>query len=180
MQAHLLNTELNDRVLWYDGTASFPSLDVLSAIQKYSVKYVDEITPLIANYNKNVIAEDELLVKHNCELAPIVWNLPIEYKDLDVFSFAYDKLVSRTEHMSEQEFTDRATRLVEELNLYQSRNLIGVLRAIIFVINTLTANNVVWGIGRGSSVSSYLLYLIGVHDVDSYFYELEIEDFLHD
>jgi DNA polymerase III alpha subunit len=38
----------------------------------------------------------------------------------------------------------------------------------------------VWGIGRGSSVSSYVLYVLGVHDVDSYAYDLDIGDFLHD
>jgi len=39
-------------------------------------------------------------------------------------------------------------------------------------------NNLVWGVGRGSSVSSYLLYLIGVHKVDSYKYRLDIKEFL--
>ena len=64
------------------------------------------------------------------------------------------------------------------MELYQKLGLIDILRTLIFVINTLIENNIVWGVGRGSSVSSYVLYLIGVHDVDSFQYGLNIEEFL--
>jgi DNA polymerase III alpha subunit len=53
-----------------------------------------------------------------------------------------------------------------------------ILRAITYVINTLQDKNIVWGVGRGSSVSSYVLYILGVHDVDSVKYNLDIADFL--
>jgi DNA polymerase III alpha subunit len=39
-------------------------------------------------------------------------------------------------------------------------------------------NDIVWGVGRGSSVASYTLYLIGVHKIDSIKYELDINEFL--
>jgi DNA polymerase III alpha subunit len=39
-------------------------------------------------------------------------------------------------------------------------------------------NNIVWGVGRGSSVSSYVLYLLGVHRVNSLYYDLDIHEFL--
>ena len=39
-------------------------------------------------------------------------------------------------------------------------------------------NNVVWGLGRGSSTASYILYLLGVHKIDSLYYDLPIEEFL--
>jgi DNA polymerase III alpha subunit len=38
--------------------------------------------------------------------------------------------------------------------------------------------NIVWGVGRGSSVASYVLYLIGVHKIDSLYYNLDVEEFL--
>ena len=40
------------------------------------------------------------------------------------------------------------------------------------------ANQVLWGLGRGSSVSSYVLYLLGVHRINSLYYDLPIEEFL--
>jgi DNA polymerase III alpha subunit len=38
--------------------------------------------------------------------------------------------------------------------------------------------NIVWGVGRGSSVASYVLFLIGTHKVDSVKYELDFNEFL--
>jgi DNA polymerase III alpha subunit len=42
----------------------------------------------------------------------------------------------------------------------------------------MRSNNIVWGVGRGSSVASYVLYLLGVHKVDSIKYGLDIREFL--
>ena len=56
--------------------------------------------------------------------------------------------------------------------------MIDVLRFMVYMIDTMRKNNIVWGVGRGSSVSSYILYLIGVHKVDSIKFELNIEEFL--
>ena len=69
-------------------------------------------------------------------------------------------------------------RVNEELNLYDKYNIIDVLKVCIYIIDTLRKNNIVWGVGRGSSVASYVLYLIGVHKVDSIKYELDINEFL--
>jgi DNA polymerase III alpha subunit len=46
-----------------------------------------------------------------------------------------------------------------------------------YIVDTLRANNVVWGVGRGSSVASYVLHLIGVHKIDSVKYDIPIEEF---
>ena len=74
----------------------------------------------------------------------------------------------------------RMYRVNDELTLYKKLDLLPVLRTIIFVINTLRENSVVWGVGRGSSVSSYVLYLIGAHDVDSIKYDLDVNEFLRE
>jgi DNA polymerase III alpha subunit len=39
-------------------------------------------------------------------------------------------------------------------------------------------HGVVWGVGRGSSVASYVLFLIGIHKIDSLYYDLPIDEFL--
>jgi DNA polymerase III alpha subunit len=47
-----------------------------------------------------------------------------------------------------------------------------------YLVDTMRENKIVWGVGRGSSVASYVLYLIGVHKIDSIKYELDINEFL--
>jgi DNA polymerase III alpha subunit len=66
----------------------------------------------------------------------------------------------------------------EELLMYADRNLIELLKYLKYFVDTMRANKVVWGLGRGSSVASYVLYLIGVHKIDSMYYDLDIHEFL--
>ncbi len=70
--------------------------------------------------------------------------------------------------------TDRVTL---ELELYIKHNMLDVLFFLKYLVDTMRENNIVWGVGRGSSVSSYVLYLIGVHKIDSIKYKLDINEF---
>lgn len=71
-----------------------------------------------------------------------------------------------------------AARVEEELDLFRARNLYPVLQCLIYIIDIMRKNNLVWGVGRGSSVASYVLYLIGVHKINSIKYNLDIREFL--
>lgn len=95
------------------------------------------------------------------------WFIPDEYKTLDIKSYVLERTP-----------THAINRVNEELNLYDKYNIIDVLKVCIYIIDTLRKNNIVWGVGRGSSVASYVLYLIGVHKIDSIKYELDINEFL--
>jgi DNA polymerase III alpha subunit len=68
-------------------------------------------------------------------------------------------------------------RLIQELDLYKSHDLMPVLRAMKYIVDTLRHNHIVWGVGRGSSVASYVLFIIGVHKIDSVKYKLPINEF---
>jgi DNA polymerase III alpha subunit len=68
-------------------------------------------------------------------------------------------------------------RVSLELELFIKNDMYDVLHVMKYIVDTLRENNVVWGVGRGSSVASYVLYLIGVHKVDSIKYNLPIEEF---
>jgi DNA polymerase III alpha subunit len=177
MRATLYNTELDDRILWFDGTTSMRAGDILKTNLPF--RFVDQETDEIRAYNKYVSSNDALKVKDRCDPLSFVWNIPASYKTLNVESFLTDKLIASTSGVSDSEFNKRSKRLVDELKLYKTLQLYDVLRALIYIINTLTINDAVWGIGRGSSVSSYVLYLIGTHDVDSFAYGLDISEFLH-
>jgi DNA polymerase III alpha subunit len=75
------------------------------------------------------------------------------------------------------ETDEQRDRVSQELELYIKHGIYDVLHVMKYIVDTLRENNVVWGVGRGSSVASYVLYLIGVHKIDSIKYKLPIEEF---
>lgn len=74
--------------------------------------------------------------------------------------------------------TEQINRVSEELELFSQHNMIDLLHYIKYLVDTMRENNIVWGVGRGSSVSSYILFLIGIHKVNSLKYGLDISEFL--
>ena len=96
------------------------------------------------------------------------WQMPAEYKEMDIVSWVLDQCKQDAE----------LQRCGEELLLYQERDLMDLLRYLKYLVDTMRENNVVWGVGRGSSVASYVLYLIGVHRINSLFYDLDPHEFL--
>ena len=75
------------------------------------------------------------------------------------------------------ETEEQRDRVSQELELFVKHEMYDVLHVMKYIVDTLRKNNVVWGVGRGSSVASYVLYLIGVHKIDSIKYNLPIEEF---
>ena len=69
-------------------------------------------------------------------------------------------------------------RCGHELLMFQERNLFNLLKFLKYLVDTMNDNNVIWGVGRGSSVASYALYLLGVHRINSMYYDLDIGEFL--
>lgn len=96
------------------------------------------------------------------------WLVPDKYNNIDVLEL----LISRCNTNEE------LSRVAEEYGLFEERDLIPLLRFLLFLVDHLRANKYIWGVGRGSSVASYILYLIGVHKIDSIKYDLQIEEFL--
>tara|TARA_B100001093_G_C26729607_1_gene971619 strand:+ start:477 stop:950 length:474 start_codon:yes stop_codon:yes gene_type:complete len=102
------------------------------------------------------------------------FNIPQHYKDLDVEEYI-TLLIPKCNGVG----SNPATARVEmELAEFKARNLFPILQLLIYIIDTMRKNNLVWGVGRGSSVASYILYLLGVHKVDSVKYNLNIKEFL--
>jgi hypothetical protein len=96
------------------------------------------------------------------------WHMPDEYKELDIAAYVLGLCNADYE----------LQRVAEELLLYQERDLFNLLRYLKYLIDILRKNNLVWGVGRGSSVASYVLFLLGVHKINSIYYDLPIEEFL--
>lgn len=73
---------------------------------------------------------------------------------------------------------EQINRVNKELELFAQHNMLDLLFYLKYLVDTMRENNIVWGVGRGSSVASYVLFLIGVHKIDSIRYELDIHEFL--
>jgi DNA polymerase-3 subunit alpha len=69
-------------------------------------------------------------------------------------------------------------RVLDEMDAYSERNMIPLLQWTKHFVDTCQENGIVWGVGRGSSVASFVLYLLGVHQIDSVKYNLDWQEFL--
>jgi DNA polymerase III alpha subunit len=65
-----------------------------------------------------------------------------------------------------------------ELMEYADRGLLPLLQYLKYLVDTMRGNSVVWGVGRGSSVASFVLYLIGVHRIHSLRNNLDFNEFM--
>ena len=96
------------------------------------------------------------------------WHMPDAYKNFEIVGFLLDQTTNEEEYQ----------RVVEELELFYQYDMIELLKYIKYLVDTMRSNNILWGVGRGSSVASYILYLIGVHKINSLKFGLDIKEFL--
>lgn len=96
------------------------------------------------------------------------WHMPAPYQDLDIAEY----VLSLCEGEAELQ------RCGHELLMYQERGLFDLLRYLKYLVDTMREAGVIWGVGRGSSVSSFVLYKLGVHRINSIYYDLQVEEFL--
>jgi DNA polymerase III alpha subunit len=96
------------------------------------------------------------------------WNMPAKYRELDIAKWLLEQCTHQTE----------IQRVGKELLLYQKREQFLLLQYMKYLVDLMRENNIVWGVGRGSSVSSFVLFLIGIHRINSLYYDLDIEEFL--
>lgn len=177
---HLYKTELENRTLFYDGDSVTSPDNLIRYIElglDTENMYPDVITDEIQEFNRIASKDNQITKKEKIRDLRFDWKTPT---NIDVVEYVADCWSNHLEknNYNEKEIDDREIRINNELKIFKTKNLFPLLQAIIYVINTLQQNNIVWGVGRGSSVSSYVLYLIGVHDVDSVKYELDFTDFI--
>ena len=151
MEKHLADEQIGIELLYRGQDLSDVAFDDIDRFNKFATEL--EISP---------ISDISLISKE--------FNIPQHYKELDVEKYIHGKLVERD--------PDEIGRVEMELDMYRERGLFPVLQLLIWIVDTMRKHNLVWGVGRGSSVSSYLLYILGVHKVDSYKYDLDIKEFL--
>lgn len=97
------------------------------------------------------------------------WAMPDEYHELDVRQY-----ILNNHNLS----YDELARVDSELAEFERRDLMDLLRFLCYFVKLLRSNNIIYGVGRGSSIASYVLYLIGVHRINSFKFNLDIKEFL--
>jgi DNA polymerase III alpha subunit len=96
------------------------------------------------------------------------WLMPEKYKTMDIAQYVLEQCNGEAE----------LQRAGEELLLFQERDMFILLRYLKYLVDTMRENNIVWGVGRGSSVASFVLFLLGIHRINSLYYDLSIDEFI--
>lgn len=96
------------------------------------------------------------------------WFIPEEFRSIAV----RERLLAMCER------DEAIARVNLEMDQFEARGMVPVLQLMFFLVAHCRTHGVVWGVGRGSSVASYCLFLIGVHKCDSLYHNLDITEFL--
>lgn len=139
-------------------------------VEKIFVTHMNEEIEKFNQFSSTKIGKKEQLKDISFE-----WTIPDHYKYMNIDEYL---LNLSTQIEQDKLFEKRLQRLAKEIELFKKLKLEDVLRVIIFIVDEFKKKNIVWGVGRGSSCSSYILFLIGLHDIDPVLYDIEIEDFL--
>jgi len=122
-----------------------------------------ENLPTLVEYVESKLSLEEF--DNNNQLQ---WQMPAEYYEIDIAKWVLDQCKTEEE----------LQRAGDELIKFHDRNMFPLLKYLKYLVDTMRRNNIVWGVGRGSSVASYVLYLIGIHRINSLYYQLSIDEFL--
>jgi DNA polymerase III alpha subunit len=131
-------------------------------IELSDILVVDDLPKLIE------YIDPKLSVDSFDELNQNLWHMPEEYLSMDIAKWVLDQCKDEIE----------LQRAGEELLLFQDRGMFTLLKYLKYLVDTMRTHNIVWGVGRGSSVASFILFLIGIHRINSLHYDLSIDEFL--
>ena len=169
---------LSEYDLWLDGCISvFPE-----HVKKYirtcphdKLFVTDSQHPSIKQFNQ--LSDFRLVEKDGLDADVIdpSFKLPPEYTDLNVMDYL---LSLESEIPKDDLYQERIMRLRYEIEVFRLRDLFDIVKLLKYVIDTFDATNTVWGVGRGSSCSSYILFLMGLHLVDVVRYDIDLHDFI--
>jgi DNA polymerase III alpha subunit len=169
---------LKNRSILDDGTVictESAAIDMLYKGQDLSDVILDDID-IIVQFNKANETLDNSFETLNSNIAPQydsidwfnLWVTPDEFKNIDIKQYCLSKCNTQ----------EQQDRVIVEIQLFEERKMIPVLKNLIWLVDYFRQNKILWGCGRGSSVASYILFLIGINRIDPLKYDLDIREFL--
>jgi DNA polymerase III alpha subunit len=144
----------------------------INDLKELVVDYTDELEQFEQTVEfkfKRFNAElDQLDIKDFDKALQSDWFMPEEYRSFDVEEWCLSRCTTH----------EQVTRVLDEMKAYTDRGMVPLLQWTKHFVDSCNQNNIVWGVGRGSSVASFVLFLLGVHQVDSIKYNLDWQEFL--
>lgn len=173
-----MTVDLSNRTIYDDGTVVF-NRDGLVEILYQGIELdqcvcndLEEVTQFKLANKICDTSFPEPKYQNNLEKPNINWTdhwfTPLDYLNIDIRTWCHDKCKNEEEHL----------RVDIEMDELEKRNMIPVLRHLIYCIDIWRQNNIFWGVGRGSSVSSFVLYLIGINRINPLKYNLDFTEWL--
>jgi DNA polymerase III alpha subunit len=164
------------------GIAVYNKEDIVDLLYQGKVENLDEILvedcPEIVEFNSwtkelggselKIYSPLDIPISEFDQILSNDWHMPEDYKNMDIAKWILDQCENQ----------DQLQRIGAELLAFQHRNMMDLLRWLKYFVDTCRKEKIVWGVGRGSSVASYVLYKIGVHKIDSIKYNLDWREFL--
>lgn len=159
------------------GNPVFQEQDIFNMLYKGQLNYFDQIftepTDEIKQLFKNLEIKQKQLDPYEDldffdEANQCDWFVPDEAKQFPIVEWLYSQCTTEEERV----------RVDEEITAFIEHGMFDLLFCLKYIVDTLRSNNIVWGVGRGSSVASYVLYLMGVHKINSITYNLDWQEFL--
>jgi DNA polymerase III alpha subunit len=157
--------DLCDLVMQGHNVSKLSALQVDSSVDLETAAAMLDDIPGFVQYDSLV---DQMPTEEFDHRKQSQWFMPDSYQQLDIAEHVLSLCSSDAE----------LQRCGQELMLYQERGLFDLLRYLKYLVDVMTNNRLIWGVGRGSSVASYVLYKLGVHRVDSLYYDLDPTEFL--
>ena len=146
-----------------DPTRTIKNCLVDKQINLDSIFLSEENLPTLVEY-----VDTKLSTQDFDELNQSQWQMPQEYYEMDIAKWVLDQCKTEEE----------LQRAGDELLKFHDRSMFPLLKYLKYLVDTMRRNNIVWGVGRGSSVASFVLFLIQIHRINSLFYELSVDEFL--
>lgn len=181
------STRLHKRELTYGGVNIVdpklfapPTPLILDLLKNNAAIRVTKLTTPIDQYNRFAETPVSIASDSDYVIQQPKFILPAAYKKLNVIKYTEMMLMEDIKGRSSDEMEERVTRHDEEMEWLLEHKKQDMLRTLVYVADTLENSEIPWGVGRGSSISSYVLYLIGVHDIDPIKYDLDWREFLRD
>lgn len=179
-----LSVKLLDRELRFDGVSIIhPDLlaeAFLRGLQPNDLR-LTELTEEARLFNE--VADEELRVAGQEPVRlSFEWQLPEPHLSMDLQATVVARAVDRLKELNypEELHLQACQRVQDELEEIERRGMVEFMRTIIYILDVFKRDGVVWGVGRGSSCASYVLYLLGLHAVDCVVYNVPMTEFFHD
>lgn len=96
------------------------------------------------------------------------WMTPEPWASMDLREWCLARCTNQRE----------SQRVDEEMLEFESREMLPVLRHLAYCASIWREHGIVWGVGRGSSVCSLVLYLIGINRINPIEHGLEMDEWL--